>query len=158
MVEYICWNGRVYGFERWKIGSTFEHIGGTAMEEQRKFENFIMFLAKEADKDELWEAIEALEEKIKETGCEEPCFGIARSDWSRIDIVKPFYFRDGVKFYAEYYDGFRAPFLVCEWKDDFEKLEALLKDTDDTLYIRYKEYLADLGYMTEQKQRRLKTL
>lgn len=111
------------------------------MDEKIKFGNLVMFLAEESFKGDMWEAIENFEEKIKETGRGEAYFGTARSDWDRIDIVNPPYFKDDVKFYAEYYDGFQAPFLVCEWKDDFEKMEKLLKTTDSSLYKKYQEYL-----------------
>lgn len=114
------------------------------MDEKIKFENLVMFLAEESFKGDMWEAIETFEEKIKETGCGKAYFGTARSDWDRIDIVNSQYFKDDAKFYAEYYDGFQAPFLVCEWKDDFEKMETLLESTDSTLYKKYQEYLADL--------------
>ena len=35
--------------------------------------------------------------------------------------------RDGVMYYAEYYDGMQAPFTVCKWCNDFQILEELLK-------------------------------
>ena len=112
------------------------------MDEQYKFKKMVTYLA-ELDfhgNNDICDAICDFENKIEELGLGNACFGIARSNWDAIDIIRPYYNSD-YKFYAEYYDGFQAPFIVCEWKDEFEKLEELLKNTSETLYKKYKEYL-----------------
>ena len=53
-----------------------------------------------------------------------------------------------IKFYAEYYDGMQAPFIVCKWSNDFEKLEELLKNTSTMLYKNYKIKL-EVNYIPE---------
>ena len=34
---------------------------------------------------------------------------------------------------------------VCEWDDDFEKLETLLKEASETLFIMYQKRLEELS-------------
>lgn len=114
------------------------------MDEQTKFKKMVMCLAELAyhGEENLSDAIFDFEDKIEELGLGEAGFGVARSNWDEIDIIRPYYNSD-YKFYAEYYDGFQAPFIVCEWKDDFEKLEALLKEASEELYKKYKECLVE---------------
>lgn len=114
------------------------------MNDRIKFEKLVMFLAEnsECGNIELDEEITKFEDAIKKTGCGTAYFGIAKSNWDRIEFVKPEYipyrYRErGVKYYAEYYDGMQAPFEVCEWNNDFEKLEELLKNTSAILYQQY---------------------
>lgn len=116
------------------------------METQAKFEKLVMLLAENSDNGnlELDEEITAFEDAIEKTRCGEAYFGIAKSDWERIEIIKPDqipwgYKKDNVRFYAEYYDGNQAPFTVCKWCDDFEKLEELLKITSYNLYKKYQK-------------------
>lgn len=118
------------------------------MNEQSKFEKLVMFLAQNSENGnlELDEEITKFEDAIKETGYGEAYFGIAKSDWDRIEIVRPEYIpfaykKEGAKFYAEYYDGMQAPFMVCKWCNDFTKLEELLKNTSDILYQKYYEII-----------------
>lgn len=113
------------------------------MDEQYKFKKMIMLFARLMyDEKDISDAIYDFENKIEESGLGEAGFGIARSDLGGIDIIRPSY-NSKYKFYAEYYDGFQAPFTVCQWNDEFEKLETLLKETSEELYIRYKEYLKE---------------
>lgn len=84
--------------------------------------------------------ITKFEDAIRNTGCGKAYFGIAKSDWEGIEIIEPSpYKKDKIRFYAEYYDGMQAPFTVCEWNDDFGKLETLLKNTSDILYSKYQD-------------------
>ena len=50
---------------------------------------------------------------------------------------------EGVTYYAEYYDGMQAPFLVCKWNHTFHELEDLLKKTSYLLYHRYQFFSAE---------------
>ena len=120
------------------------------MKDQSKFEELVMFLAEndECGNLEIDEEITKFEDAIKESGLGEAYFGIAKSDWDRIDVVRPEqipyrYKEKGAKFYAEYYDGFRAPFEVCYWCGEFSELEKLLKNTSDTLYKEYQKKLTE---------------
>lgn len=116
------------------------------MENQEKFECLVLFLAKHSEAGDLKmdEEITKFEDAIEKTGCNEAYFSIAKSDWERIEIVRPecipfAYKKEGIKLYAEYYDGMQAPFTVCKWNEDFEKLEELLKNTSAWLYEKYQE-------------------
>ena len=116
------------------------------MDEQEKFTVLVMMLAENSERGnlELNEEITNFEDAIKFTGRGEAYFGTAKSNSDRIDIISPDnipykYRQEGTKFYAEYYDGMQAPFLVCKWNDEYEKLEELLKQTSDILYSKYVE-------------------
>ena len=63
------------------------------MMEQYDFEKLIMFLASQYEKGDLEfdEEVVKFEDAIKVTGCGEAYFGIAESDWDRIEIVSPEY-------------------------------------------------------------------
>lgn len=59
--------------------------------------------------------------------------------WGEIDFPRPQLFPDKeIKFFAEYFDGFQAPFVVCRWKDSFGELERLLKSVSEELYKAYR--------------------
>ncbi len=114
--------------------------------EQYKFEKLVMILAQNYECGDLKidEEITKFEDAIEETGYGTAYFGTAKSDWDRIEIIKPehipYKYKDeGTKYYAEYYDGMQAPFMVCKWNNDFAKLEELLKNTSDILYQKYQE-------------------
>lgn len=116
-----------------------------------KFKKLVMFLAENSEKGniEIDEEITAFEDAIKATGCGEAYFGTAKLNWDRIEIIRPEYIpfaykREGVKFYAEYYDGMQAPFTVCKWCEDFDKLEELLKNTSDILYQKYQALINEI--------------
>lgn len=118
------------------------------MNEQSKFTEMVMMLAQNSESGDiaLDEEITKFEDAIKETGCGEAYFGTAKSDWDRIEVVRqeriPYkYEKEGVKYYAEYYDGMQAPFTACKWCDDFDRLEKLLKNTSDILYQKYQEVI-----------------
>lgn len=77
----------------------------------------------------------------------EASFGVAGEDWERIEITEPPYKYSGARFYAEYYNGFQAPFLVCIWNKDYAELEDILKNTSEKLYKAYrKEMEWDMTY------------
>lgn len=107
-----------------------------------KFEKLVKFLAEISECGNLKEEVFKFEEAIEKTGYGKSHFGIAKSDWDRIEIIKPEYTpykykEEGTKYYAEYYDGMQAPFSVCRWKEDVEVLEELLKGTSPVLYKMY---------------------
>ena len=116
------------------------------MNEQDKFEKLVMLLAEKSYHGEEDDAIDAFENKISETGYGDAYFGTAQSDYDRIEVVNPEFMPSWhrAKFYAEYYDGFQAPFTVCEWNDDFDKLELLLKESSTTLFNMYQMRLKEL--------------
>ena len=112
------------------------------MNEQSKFKELVLLLAQssECKNIELNKEITKFEDAIRNTGCGKAYFGIAKSDWEGIEIIEQSpYKKDKIRFYAEYYDGMQAPFTVCEWNNDFGKLETLLKNTSDTLYSKYQD-------------------
>lgn len=115
------------------------------MTDFHKFSKLILLLAKLSNEDEeLEERIYSFSEKIEASGLGEAYFGIAKSNYMRIDIIPPYTNKiDNHKwqFAAEYYDGNNAPYLVCEWYSTFDKLEELLKKTDKVLYKKYLECL-----------------
>ena len=111
-----------------------------------RFKKLVLFLAKnsECGNLEMDEEITKFENAIKKSGKGEAYFGIAKSNWEDIEVVRPEsvpyrYKKEGVKYYAEYYDGMQAPFEVCRWHGDFPELEELLKSTSKTLYQAYLE-------------------
>ena len=112
------------------------------MNEQSKFKELVLLLAQssECKNIELNKEITKFEDAIRNTGCAKAYFGIAKSDWEGIEIIEQSpYKKDKIRFYAEYYDGMQAPFTVCEWNNDFGKLETLLKNTSDILYSKYQD-------------------
>jgi len=114
------------------------------MSDQNKFEELVKLLAELSCDSAYDEEISLFEDKVgticKASGFEGPYFGIAQSDWEGIDCHTRY---SKAKFCAGYYDGSQAPFLVCEWNDDLEKLEMLLKETSETLYEMYQERLKE---------------
>ena len=118
------------------------------MNEQEKFTEMVMMLAQNSESGDiaLDEEITKFEDAIEESGFGEAYFGTAKTDWDRLEVARPeqipyAYQKEGVKYYAEYYDGMQAPFTACKWCDDFGKLENLLKNTSDILYRKYKEVI-----------------
>lgn len=116
------------------------------MRKQSKFEKMVMLLAEnsECGNIELDEEITKFEDAIERTGYGIAYFGTAKSNWNSIEVIEPehippTYKRDGVMYYAEYYDGMQAPFTVCKWSKDFDELEELLKNTSSVLYQKYRE-------------------
>lgn len=122
------------------------------MNEQEYFETLVILLARLSNECDLEinNEIIKFEDAIKNSNCGDAYFGIAKSDWDRIEIIDkrqmPYkYKNDGLKFYAEYYDGCQAPFCVCKWNADFTKLENILKNTTNIVYKKYieeKEHLS----------------
>lgn len=101
----------------------------------QQFEKLVLFMAENYNSHdtELSDSISAFENAIEASGNGEAAFGIARDDWERIEIAEPPSKYSNAQFYAEYYDGFQAPFLVCTWNRSFDELEILLKDTSESL-------------------------
>lgn len=109
------------------------------MNEKHNFEVLVKLLA------ELWyednlsleDEMDKFEEAISKSGYGESAFGVARTGYDRIEVIPD----SKVKFYAEYYDGYQAPFTVCIWNKPIKELEELLNETSPTLY---KEYITRL--------------
>ena len=105
------------------------------MNEKHNFEVLVKLLS------ELWykgdslldDEIDNFENAILDSGYGESYFGIPRSDWDNIEVIPD----SKVKFYAEYYDGYQAPFTVCIWNKPIKELEELLKEASPTLYKEY---------------------
>ena len=106
-----------------------------------KFEKLVLFMAENYNSydTELSDSISAFENAIEASGNGEAAFGIARDDWERIEITEPPYKYSDARFYAEYYNGFQAPFLVCILNKDYAELEDLLKNTSENLYKAYRK-------------------
>lgn len=110
------------------------------MNEKHNFEVLVKLLS------ELWyegdssldDELDKFEEAISESGCGESAFGVARANYDRIEVIPD----SKVKFYAEYYDGWQAPFTVCIWNKSIKELEKLLKKASPILY---KEYIMRLA-------------
>lgn len=81
--------------------------------------------------------MDKFEGAISESGYGESAFGVSRKDYDRIEVISD----SKVKFYAEYYDGYQAPFTVCTWNKSIEELEELLKETSPVIYKKYLERL-----------------
>ena len=106
------------------------------MNEQYNFELLVKLLSKLSDEDSsLDDEIDNFENAILDSGYGESYFKAPRSDWDNIEVIPDL----KVKFYAEYYDGYQAPFTVCIWNESLRKLEELLKESSPVLY---KEYIA----------------
>ena len=110
------------------------------MSEYDKFEILVKTIAELAYHGEL-EDVGTFDTAINNAPNGRANFFAARSDWDGIDVVKNNI--QNVRYYAEYYDGMQAPFLVCSWDDDFEKLEELLRNTSDILYNIYQKKLKE---------------
>lgn len=115
------------------------------MDEQEKFKKLVIFLASNYEKGDLEfdEEVVKFEDAIEKNGYGMAYFGTAKSNWDEIEVITPEHFpykykNEGVTYYAEYYDGMQAPFLVCKWNHTFYELEKLLKDTSAMLYQKYK--------------------
>ena len=109
------------------------------MDEQEKFEALVSLLAELSSEGKHPDEIKDFEDAIKTSGNGEAYFGIAKECWGEIDFLRPQQFPNKeIKFLAEYYDGFQAPFVVCRWKDSFGELERLLKSVSEELYEAYR--------------------
>ena len=118
-------------------------------DENRKFTKLAMFMAENyySNNSELTEAVSAFEDAVETSGNGEASFGVAGEDWERIEITEPPYKYSDARFYAEYYNGFQAPFLVCIWNKDYAELEDLLKNTSEKLYKAYRKKMEwDMTY------------
>ena len=108
------------------------------MNEDDKFKMLVQTMVEEANNGN--EEVDSFEDAIEASG--NGCAGfITRDDPDRIDFIPNYtsYAKPGevIRFYAEYYDGFQAPFRVCEWKADISYLETLLRTCSKDLYAKY---------------------
>jgi len=121
-------------------------------DEQERFKVLVLLLAEQSYRgfredtfSDVCGKIHDFEKTIRKSGYGAACFDIAWDDWDGIN----FNYTGGcphspaARFFADYDDGHQAPFNVCEWCDDFEKLEELLKQTSPTLYEMYQERLQE---------------
>ena len=141
---------KVTGVQSSAIHKCTTEVENSELTELERFEKMVLLIAEKtgSENNELDDEIEKFEDVINKSKLGSAYFGIAGSDWDRIEVLGqkriPYgYQKDGVKFYAEYYDGNQAPFAVCKWKDDFEKLEELLKNTSPILWKLYKNVLSE---------------
>lgn len=118
------------------------------MTEEDKFEVMVKTLVREANDGN--KEVDSFEDAIMESG--KGWAGFITHDYpDRVDFYQnhtlytnPW---ETYAFYAEYYDGYQAPFPVCEWNGNIPELEALLQSCSINLYEKYvaecKEWLND---------------
>lgn len=122
------------------------------MTEEEKFEVMVKTLVREANDGN--EEVDSFEDAITESGKGWAGF-ITRDDPDRVDFYQNYTLytspRETWAFYAEYYDGYQAPFPVCEWNGNITELEAMLQSCSINLYEKYvtecKEWLNDHKFM-----------
>jgi|GEM_PF-2486409 len=68
-----------------------------------------------------------LENEIDQTGMGKAFFFSTKGDVDAIDFIKN---HIRYAYYAEYYDGFQAPFTVCAWNGTVDFLIELAKNTE----------------------------
>ena len=114
--------------------------GNKKYTELERFEKMVMILAEKSENEKacLSEEISKVECAINNSGFGTAHFNISGSDWDGIQVLNgkriPYkYKEDGVRLFAEHYDGCQAPFVVCKWRPDFKQLEKLLKNTSPIL-------------------------
>ena len=119
--------------------------GNKKYTELDRFKKMVMMLAEKSENEEtcLGDEISKVECAINNSGFGTAHLNISGSDWIGIQVLDgnriPYkYKEDGVRLFAEYYDGYQAPFVVCKWKSDLKKLEELLKNTSLILWKIYK--------------------
>lgn len=107
------------------------------MDEKLRFHVLVMLLAETYDlEDSLFEnEIDKFEELISEAGGK-AWFQAAKSDYNDIEITT-YKDMERLHYYAEYYDGYQAPFVVCDWDKPIKELEELLKLASPILYKEY---------------------
>lgn len=93
------------------------------MNEKHNFEVLVKLLSEFWYKGDssLDDELDKFEEAISKSGYGESAFGVARENYDRIEVIPD----SKVKFYAEYYDGYQAPFTVCIWNKPIKELELL---------------------------------
>ncbi len=112
------------------------------MTDNANFEKLVKILAElEYDDKEtsLADEVDKFEDIINKNGLGSAYFGTAGEDYDRIEALDEYRFperykKEGVRFYAEYYDGNQTPFTVCKWKGTFKELLSLMKTTSEKLY------------------------
>ena len=124
--------------------------GNKKYKELEWFEKMVMMLAEKSENEEtcLGDEISKVECAINNSGFGTAYFNISGSDWNGIQVLDgnriPYKYKEnGVRLFAEYYDGYQAPFAICKWKSDFKQLEELLKNTSSILWKLYKNVLSE---------------
>ena len=107
-----------------------------------RFENLVNFLKEITDDYEFEDELTNFENAIQNTGKgNDAYFAIGYDhflDFYYAPTGMGYFDRLGVKFLAQYYDGYQAPFTVCSWTSDIDSLIKLFKDTAPKLYEKYK--------------------
>ena len=121
--------------------------GPVPEDEQERFKVLVLSLAEMHSRGNrtIMDEVDEFEKAIENSGNGEAFFGIALRDWENINFLHTGGYRHSpaARFFADYDDGYQAPFNVCEWCADFKKLEGLLKQTSPTLYDIYQERLRE---------------
>jgi len=96
------------------------------MKENERFENIVTQIIEMYDEDnvELEDKVIELEKEIERSGYGEAFFFATKGDSFTVDYVKN---HMRYKYYAEYYDGFQAPFIVCAWNGTIDFLIELAR-------------------------------
>lgn len=113
-------------------------------DEQERFKALVLFLAETIYRapEEICEEVYYFEEAIGRSGNGKAHFDAAWEDYERINFSQNKIHRHSprARFFADYDDGYLN---VCEWRDDFEKLEELLKQISPILYDMYQDRLRE---------------
>ena len=123
------------------------------MNEDDKFEILVQTMVEEANHGN--EEVDSFEDAIEASGNGWAGF-ITRDYPDRIDFMPNYtsYGKPGeiIRFYAEYYDGFQAPFQICEWKADISQLETLLRTCSKDLYAKYENAIKEMENKEEPEK------
>ena len=96
------------------------------MTDNERFENIVSQIVEMYDEDnsDIEDKITELENEIDQTGMGKAFFFSTKGDVDAIDFIK-----NHIRYadYAEYYDGFQAPFTVCAWNGTVDFLIELAK-------------------------------
>lgn len=96
------------------------------MTDNERFESIVTQIVNMYDEDnvDLEDKVIELEKEIEKTGYGEAFFFATKGDSGEVDFIKN-HLR--YKYFAEYYDGFQAPFIVCAWNGSIDFLIELAR-------------------------------
>lgn len=96
------------------------------MTDNERFETIVSQIANMYDENdfELEDKITDLEKEIEQTGMGEAFFFATKGNVDAVDFIKK---HSRYAYYAEYYDGFQAPFVVCAWNGTVDCLIELAR-------------------------------
>ena len=97
-----------------------------SMTDNECFENIVTQIIEMYDEDnvDLEDKVTELEKEMEKTGYGKAFFFVTKGDGFKVDFVKN---HIRYKYYAEYYDGFQAPFIVCAWNGSIDFLIELAR-------------------------------